>query len=108
MHVHDHLTLEALQALAKKQTDARAYRRHTAVALALQGLTASDSARALGCTPRAVQKWVTRYNRGARRPPRQAPLGATVSPRRPRARSLPPAGRSRAPPRRGAGHLLRP
>ena len=62
MHVHDHLTLEALQALTKKQPDAKLFQRHQAVVLALQGRTGPDIASALGCTPRAVQKWVTRYN----------------------------------------------
>jgi transposase len=64
MHVHAHLALEALQFLTKKQTDAKLFQRHQAVVLALQGRTAPDIARVLGCTPRAVQKWVTRYNRG--------------------------------------------
>lgn len=63
MHVNDHLTLEALQILAKKQADAKLYQRHQAVVLALRGRTAPDIARVLGCTPRAAQKWVTRDNR---------------------------------------------
>ena len=64
MYVQDHLTLEAVQVLARRQTDAKLFRRFQAIVLALQGRTAPDIASAPGCTPRAVQKWGTRYNQG--------------------------------------------
>ena len=63
MHVQDHLTLEALQHRTNAITGMKLWKRHQAVVLALQGRPANDITRTLGCSPRAVQKWVTRYNR---------------------------------------------
>ena len=62
MHVHDHLTLEALQVLTDSIRGTKLWKRHQAVVLAIQGRSAKEIARALSCGQRAAQKWVTRYN----------------------------------------------
>src|SRR3954447_1362669 len=64
MFVQDHHTLEELQHLTKALTQKRIWLRYQAVALAQQGHSAPEIARALGCSRRAVQTWVTRYNQG--------------------------------------------
>jgi transposase len=65
MYVQAHLTLEQLQALAKTHAgDRRTWVRYQAVSLALQGRTAVAISAALGCSRRAVQGWVARYNCG--------------------------------------------
>jgi len=65
MHVHDHLTLEQLQAWAKRHSQVRrVWVRFQAVVLAGQGRTAPDIAQSLGVSRRAVQEWVATYNRG--------------------------------------------
>jgi transposase len=64
MHVHDHMPLDELQHLAKTITGKRVWLRYQAVILALQGRSATEVAGALGCSVRAVQSWVARYNRG--------------------------------------------
>jgi transposase len=64
MHVHDHLPLDELQRLAKTITRKRVWLRYQALILALQGRSATVVAQALGCSVRAVQKWVARYNQG--------------------------------------------
>jgi transposase len=64
VHVHDHLPLDELQRLAQKITRKRVWVRYQAVILATQGRSATAIAQALGCRPRAVQTWITRYNRG--------------------------------------------
>jgi transposase len=64
MHVHDHLPLDELQHLAKTITGKRVWLRYQAIILALQGRSATEVAQALGCSVRAVQKWVARSNQG--------------------------------------------
>jgi transposase len=64
VYVHDHHTLDELQHLAKAILKKRIWLRFQAVILALQGGSAPDIARVLGCSRRAVQAWVARYNRG--------------------------------------------
>jgi putative transposase len=64
MHVHDHLPLDALQRLAQTITRKRVWVRYQAVILATQGRSAAEIAQALGCSPRAVQKWIAHYNHG--------------------------------------------
>ena len=64
MHVDDHLPLDDLQRLAKAITTKRVWLRYQAVILAAQGRSAAEVASALGCSVRAVQAWVARYNRG--------------------------------------------
>ena len=64
MHVHDHRPLEELQRLAKAVDQKRVWLRYQAVILAVQGRSAAGVAAALGCSVRAVQGWVARYNRG--------------------------------------------
>src|SRR5437868_4564603 len=64
MHVEPHHDAEGLAALADRQSRVAQWRRLRAVYLAREGRTAEAIAAALGCTPRAVQKWVARYNRG--------------------------------------------
>jgi len=64
MHVEQHHSAEELESLARGQPRAAVWRRFRAVTLAHAGQTAEAIAAALGCTARAVQKWITRYNRG--------------------------------------------
>jgi transposase len=64
MFVHDHHTLEELQRLTKALTKKRIWLRHQAVVLAKQGHSAAAITQALGCSRRAVQTWVARYNQG--------------------------------------------
>lgn len=64
MHVHQHLSLDELQRLAKTITRKRVWVRYQAVVLAAQGRSAPEVAQALSCSPRAAQKWVARYNQG--------------------------------------------
>lgn len=62
MHVADHLTTEQLRALAGAASDKRRFLRIRAIILALEGRTAPEVAAALGCSRRAAQEWVARYN----------------------------------------------
>src|SRR4051794_9201701 len=64
MFVQDHHTLEELQQLTKALTQKRIWLRYQAVVLAKQGHSAPAIAQALGCSRRAVQTWVARYNQG--------------------------------------------
>jgi transposase len=64
VYVQDHHTLDELQHLAKAIPQKRISLRFQAVILTLQNRSAPDIARALGCSRRAVQSWVARYNRG--------------------------------------------
>ena len=64
MHVEPHHTPEELQKLAAGQATPRLWRRFRGIILASDGLSAAKIAAALGCTPRAVQKWTRRYNEG--------------------------------------------
>jgi transposase len=64
MFVHDHHTLEELQGLTKALTKKRIWLRYQAIVLAKQGHSAPAIAQALGCSRRAVQTWVARYNQG--------------------------------------------
>ena len=64
MFVQDHHTLEELQQLTKALTQKRIWLRHQAIVLAKQGHSVPEIARALGCSRRAVQTWVARYNQG--------------------------------------------
>ena len=64
MFVQNYHSLEELQRLTKALTKKRIWLRHQAVVLAKQGHSAPAIARALGCSRRAVQAWVGRYNQG--------------------------------------------
>ena len=64
MFVQGHHSLEELQRLTKALTKKRIWLRHQAVVLAKRGHSAPAIARALGCSRRAVQAWVGRYNQG--------------------------------------------
>src|SRR4051812_4741151 len=64
MHVEDHDPLDRLQEAAREYRNTRTWPRVQAVILAKQGDTANQIARALGVSRRAVQAWVTAYNRG--------------------------------------------
>jgi transposase len=64
LYVHDHLPLDELQRRAKALTDKRTWLRYQAVILAAQGGTSRGIASALSCSPRAVQQWVAKFNRG--------------------------------------------
>ena len=73
MHVHDHLPLDELQRLAKAADKKRVWLRYQTVILAAQGRSAAGVAAALGCSVRAVQGWVSRYNRGGPEALREKP-----------------------------------
>jgi transposase len=64
LYVHDHLPLDELQRRAKALTHKRTWLRYQAVILAAQGGTSRGIAAALSCSPRAVQQWVAKFNRG--------------------------------------------
>jgi transposase len=64
MHIEPHNTVEELERLTARQTTPRMFRRLRGIALAARGESAARVAAALGCTPRAVQKWARRYNDG--------------------------------------------
>ena len=64
MHIEPHHTAEELERLAARQTTPRLWRRYRGILLAAGGMSAAKIAAALGCTPRAVQKWTRRYNEG--------------------------------------------
>src|SRR4051794_200456 len=107
MYVEDRDSLERLQEAAKQCRKTRAWPRVQAVALAKQGDTAPDIARALGVSRRAVQAWVAAYNRGGLEalPDRPHPGRAPILPRTQEGRFL---ERIEAPPSPGdAGGTLR-
>jgi transposase len=62
VHVHGHLTLEALQVLTDSIRGTKLWKRHQSVVLAIQGRSAKEIAQVLSCSRRAAQQWVTRYN----------------------------------------------
>jgi transposase len=64
MRIEPHHTLVELQRLAARQAAPRLWRRFRGIILAAEGQSAARIAAALGCTPRAVQKWARRYNEG--------------------------------------------
>jgi transposase len=64
MHIEPHHTAEELDRLTARQPTPRLWRRFRAILLAAGGQSAAKIAAALGCTPRAVQKWARRYNDG--------------------------------------------
>jgi transposase len=64
MHGQDHLTPDELRQAARAMTEKRTWLRFQAVILAQQGRSAPQMAQDLGCSRRAVQSWVARYNRG--------------------------------------------
>jgi transposase len=63
MHVEARHPIEQLQQLAKTQKQARMRIRLQAIVLAREGKTAPQIAAMLGAARRAVQEWVSRYNR---------------------------------------------
>ena len=77
MFVQSHHSLEELQRLTKALTKKRIWLRHQAVVLAKQGHSAPAIARALGCSRRAVQAWVDRYNQGGLAALQERPPGLT-------------------------------
>ena len=64
MFVQDHHSLEELQQRTKALTQKRLWLRYQAVVLATQGRSAPEIAQHLGCSRRAVQTWVAKYNQG--------------------------------------------
>jgi transposase len=62
MHVLEHHSVEELQRLMRKQTQAQLLLRLQMVLLAKQGQTAPQIASLLGISRRVVQCWVYRYN----------------------------------------------
>jgi transposase len=83
MYVEDRDSLGRLQEAAKPWRKTRTWHRIQAIVLAKQGDTASDIARALGVSRRAVQTWVAAYNRGGldALPDRPHPGRAPILPR---------------------------
>jgi transposase len=63
-HIEDHDPLDRLQEAARGHRNTRTWPRMQAILLAKQGDTATQIARALGVSRRAVQAWVAAYNRG--------------------------------------------
>ena len=64
MHIEPRHTLEELQRFAARQTTPAIFRRFRGIVLAARRKSAATIAAALGCSPRAVQKWTRRYNDG--------------------------------------------
>ena len=64
MHNEPHHTLQELERLSARQPTPHLWRRYRGIVLAAAGGSAAKIAAALGCTPRAVQKWARRYNDG--------------------------------------------
>lgn len=62
MHVVDHLSIEELRRHASRESETRRLLRIRVVILAREGRTAPQIAAALGCSRRAAQHWVARYN----------------------------------------------
>ena len=96
MFVQNHHSLEELQRLTKALTKKRIWLRHQAVVLAKQGHSAPAIARALGCSRRAVQAWVGRYNQGGLAALQERPRAGRPPawPRRMCRGSRPPRGRA--------------
>ena len=86
MYVEDRDSLERLREAAQQCRKTRTWHRVQAVILAKQGDTAPGIARALGVSRRAVQTWVTAYNRGGldALPDRPHPGRAPILPSAPR------------------------
>src|SRR5512147_1349162 len=83
MHIEERDSLERLQEAAKQCRKTRVWPRVQAVVLAKHGDTGPDIARALGVSRRAVQTWVSAYNRGGLEalPDRPHPGRAPILPR---------------------------
>jgi transposase len=64
MKVVAHDTLEELRAVVRRATDADERDRVRMVVHAREGDTGASIAKRLGCTDRAVRKWIRRYNEG--------------------------------------------
>jgi transposase len=64
MRVVEHDTLEALRATVRQTSDADERDRVRMVVHAKEGDTGAAIAQRLGCTDRAVRKWIHRYNEG--------------------------------------------
>jgi transposase len=98
MHIEERDSLERLQEAAKQCRKTRVWPRVQAVVLAKHGDTGPDIARALGVSRRAVQTWVSAYNRGGLEalPDRPHPGRAPILPRAEEGRFL---ERIEAPPR---------
>src|SRR3954451_21324969 len=98
MHVEDHDPLDRLQEAARGHRNTRTWPRVQAVILAKQGDPATQIARALGVSRRAVQAWVATYNRAGLEalPDRPHPGRAPILPRTEEGRFL---QRIDAPPR---------
>ena len=98
MHIEDHDPLDRLQEAARGYRNTRTWPRVQAIILAKQGDSAAQIARALGVSRRAVQAWVTAYNRGGLEalPDRPHPGRTPILPRDQEARFL---ERIDAPPR---------
>lgn len=64
MDVTDHDGVNELYTMYRRTAEARLARRIQVVWLARRGLTCPQIIQAVGASRRAVQQWVTRYNRG--------------------------------------------
>jgi transposase len=63
MNVRDHMTLEKLEALEKKEPDAYLAKRIRTIILSIKGFTVGDIVLSLGVPYRTVQSWVEYYNK---------------------------------------------
>jgi hypothetical protein len=58
MEMRDHLSLEALERIERKETDVRRSKRLRIIILALRGFTAPAIAMSIGLSRRICQRWV--------------------------------------------------
>ena len=65
MYVRDHLSLEQLVRIERKEKQAQLSKHLRIVILAIQGWTAPSIAMSVGLSQRVCQKWVERYTESA-------------------------------------------
>ncbi len=63
MNIKDHHTIQELQALYRKEKDARLARRMHGVYLAASGLSCTQIMTITGAARRTIQQWVHKYNK---------------------------------------------
>lgn len=63
MEVRDHVSLDTLERIERKETDVRRSKRLRIIILAMRGFTAPAIAMSIGLSRRICQRWVERFNR---------------------------------------------
>ena len=63
MEVREHVSLEMLERIERKETDVRQSKRLRIIILAMRGFTAPAIAMSIGLSRRICQRWVQRFNR---------------------------------------------